>query len=540
MTQSPKCLATLFLVFLAPALLAQEGATEATTDVALLQEAMTLMQTEGAQPAIELLDARQQEVGLSPEGTSLLGTLLIEAGRGEQALALLEPLAAADGAPAALLFHTWRAARQVGRGGELLELLERSVALDPVSPAGRELGLIRGRQGDLRGAYVLLRPWVEAFPEDQPARLAAAVCAVELKRIPEAEALLAGLPRELPQVGILWGKVLMDRADPWGALATLSALPDDLQPAMDKDRRRTLALAYMSTGQSSEAAKLLVGRVDDDPGLVLLLSQAQSQSGDVEAALATVTPLAEAVLADPEPWLPELAAGLLVDYGRQLISTGTPEKALPALQMAAQLDPYNKLVFQSLGQSLAAAGRREEAVVALARFNELTTTEPAPVEKNTEQEAGIDDPTGAQVQQAMRLAGQGRLGEALQTAQDEQQLSPGDPRPILVEAQLLFALDRQQEALEAVDRALTVAPENPDCHYQRAVILMALQQLQDAESEYRKTLELVQDYAPAMNDLAVLLMMQERNDEARSLLQQVLEINPNDALAASNLEQLNE
>lgn len=537
MTRYAQVLAPVLLVLVASQAYGQQ-AGQAPADAALIQEALTLMQSEGAERAVQLLEARRQASGLSTEATSLLGTLLVESGRGQDALEILEPLAAQQDASAALLFHTWRAALQVGRGGEKLELLERSVAIDPVSPAGRELGLIRGQQGDLREAYLLLRPWVEAFPEDQPARLAAAVCAVELKRVPEAEALLAELPREMPQVGILWGKVLMERADPWGALATLKALPEDLPPAMDMDRRRTLAQAYMSTGESAEAAKLLEGRVGNDPGLALLLSQAQSQGGDVEAALATVTPFAEAILADPEPWRPELAAGILVDYGRQLIATGKAESALPALELAAQLDPNNKLVFQSLGQSLAAAGRREEAQAALTRFNELTSFEAPPMTKTIEQEAGVDDPTGALVQDARRLASQGRIGEALQMVKDEQSMSPQDPRPVLMEAQFLFLLERMDEALATADRALALAPDNPDCHYQRAVVLMAMQQPEEAESEFRRTLELGQGHVPAMNDLAVLLMMQERNDEARALLEQVLEINPEDTLAAGNLERL--
>ena len=42
-----------------------------------------------------------------------------------------------------------------------------------------------------------------------------------------------------------------------------------------------------------------------------------------------------------------------------------------------------------------------------------------------------------------------------------------------------------------------------------------------------------------MDDLAVLLMRSNRRDEARKLLQQVLQINPQDKVAAANLEQLN-
>jgi Flp pilus assembly protein TadD len=42
-----------------------------------------------------------------------------------------------------------------------------------------------------------------------------------------------------------------------------------------------------------------------------------------------------------------------------------------------------------------------------------------------------------------------------------------------------------------------------------------------------------------MDDLAVLLLRTNKKDEARKLLQQVLQINPQDKVAAANLERLN-
>ena len=510
------------------------------TDAAIIEEALNATRTEGPAAGITLLEARRDSSGLSPQATEVLGTLLVEAGRGEEALLLLEPMTRSESAAAPLLFHTWRAAMQTGQGAEKIDLLERAVALDSVSPAGRELGLIRGRQGRLRDAYLLLRPWVEAFPDDRPARLAAAVCAVELKRIPDAEKLLEDLPREAPQVGILWGKVLMERGDPYGAMATLKALPEDLPPAIDLDRRRTLALAHMSVGQSAEAVELLTGRAGNNPGVTLLLSQAQSQSGDVAGALETVTPMAQAVLEEPSALRPDLAAGLLVDYGRLLIGTGGTSAAIAPLQLAADLDPNNKLAFQSLGQSLAAAGRTEEAQAALERFNQLTSSEVPMVVKSNQLEDNVEDPTGRQLREAMRLLNQGRAGEALQIAQAEQDLASGDPRPLLIQAQILLFLGRAEDALAASDSAVAVAPDNPDSHYQRAVVLMDLDRLADAENEYRQALDLAEAYAPAMNDLAVLLMTQGRDEEARVLLERALEINPDDPLAASNLEQLSE
>ena len=143
MIRSASYLTALYLALLAAALLAQEGISEVAADEALLQEVVTLVQSEGAQQAIEFLEAHRKEVGLSPQSTSLLGALLVESGRGEEALALLQPLAEKERAAAALLFHTWRAAQQVGRGDELLSLLERAAAIDPSLNQAATLGRYR-------------------------------------------------------------------------------------------------------------------------------------------------------------------------------------------------------------------------------------------------------------------------------------------------------------------------------------------------------------------------------------------------------------
>lgn len=515
-----------------------QGRPAAIPDDPLVGRAIERFEADGAAAALELLEAERASGELSEAATALYGTLLLRTGRNEEALRVLEPLAEAEDAPAGLLYQAWRAAARAGRGGEKLSYLARSASLEPLSPAGRELGLIRGQQGRLADAYVLLRPWVRANPDDLEARLAAAVCAVELERIPEAEELLSDLPTENPRVGLLWAKVLLARGDPYGAIASLRALGDDLPPAIDLDRRRTMANAYINVGQAADAVELLEGRLGDDPGLILLMSQAQSQSGEVAAALETVRPLAEAVLAEPDALRPELAAGILLEFGRHLIATGTPTGALPALEKAAELDPNNKLIFQSLGQSLAATGRREEAQQALERFRQMTSNEIPPAAQQSALESDLEDPTGRRLREALRLMGQDRPAEALQIVRSERAIAADDPRVQLVESQVLIQLDRPEEALRVAEEALAMAPDMADAHYQRAVVLMGLERLDEAEAGFRRTLELAENHTPAMNDLAVLLMVRERDDEARQLLERALEINPDDPMAASNLEQL--
>jgi Flp pilus assembly protein TadD len=67
---------------------------------------------------------------------------------------------------------------------------------------------------------------------------------------------------------------------------------------------------------------------------------------------------------------------------------------------------------------------------------------------------------------------------------------------------------------------------------------MSLRRLSSAEQDFRKTLQLQPRHLAAMSDLAVLLMNTNKKEEARKLLQQVLQINPQDRVAAANLERL--
>jgi len=508
----------------------------------VLEQAIALNDSAGPAVTLEFLETARAKEELSLPAEALLGALLLAAGRAGDAYATLEPISRLGDAPPALLFNAWRAAAMTGQGDARVDLLERASALDPISPAARELGLIRGRENRLQEAYILLAPWARAFPNDYQARLAAAHAALQLGRVPEAEEMLSDLPPEIPQVSLLQGKILFHRGDPYGALATLATLGDgsDLPPSMDLDRRKTMANAYIVVGQGAEAVGLLEGHTGTDPGLILVLVRAQSQSGDIAGALAAITPLAREVARDPGAFAPRLAAGILFQYGSQLNATGSQQEAIEPLQLATELQPDNEMMWQALGQALAVSGRREEATAALERFNQLAQSAVPATVQQAQLERDIDDSTVVQLREAMRLAGRDQLSEGLEVARTERRMAPGDPRVPMVESQILIRLERLDEALVAAEDAIDMAPDYADTHYQRSVVLMVLRRLDEAESGFRRVLELAPDHTAAMNDYAVLLMFLERNDEARPLLERALEFNPDDVLASRNLQSLDD
>jgi len=502
------------------------------------QEAEAMVDFDDLGTTLARLEEARASRGLSHQAQAVLGALYLETGQAQQAWDLLEPLTLEEDTPAAVLYNAWRAAALLGQGGQRMQLLQRATQLEPLSPAGRLMGLMMGQRGAYAESLRLLRLWARAYPDDTEVRIAAAAAALQLERAPDAEELLADLPQDNPRVRLLWGKLLMLQGDPFGALATLKAMPEGLNEAVEMDRRRAMAQAYTISGQAGEAVALLEGKVGNDPRLALQLSHAQFASGDVAAAAETMRPFAEKVLEQDAAVGSSFEGSLALEYGQLLNSLGRQTEALPFLERASVLAADNKLVWQQLGQSLNAAGRRDEARAALARFREMTESEVPPVAQAAALRADTGDPTGRNLRDALKKLGSGDAVEALRMARTEGRLSPQDVRPKLVESQVLVAMELLDEALVVAESAIEISPDSADAHYQKGVVHMQRQELDEAEADFRSALGLAADHLATLNDLAVLLMVQERNEEARPLLERLLELNPRDQVAAGNLAQI--
>ena len=532
----------LCLIFVLSTVLVNAQTQDTPTDPRM-EEVVSKAQAGDYAGALLVLEGIEEDKGgLSVPLQSLKGTLYLESGDPQRALEILTPIIQGQAPDPAALYNAARAHMALGDIQAALPLLQRSVSLFPYSPAARDFGLLLAQIGDYREAYRHLRPWATNNPEDSEARLLAALCAVQLKRPNEAEELLSDLDQNDPGVRLLWGKLLLDKADPYGALATLKPLAENPPPEMELDVRRNLAEAHAAVGQAAEAVALLEGWVGDSPSVALQLGQAQYQSGDLEGATATLQPFAETMLAQlPPPGAevdPTMPISLIVEYGRLLATAGRHADAVPYLEAATRLDPANKQSWHQLGQAYAATGRVEEAQTALARFQEIVQNEVPAAMSEVELEKNVEDPTGRELREAMKLQADGKMEEALRVVRQEMQLAPDDPRPALLESRFLLLGGRLDDALAAAERALAMAPGSPDGHYQRGSVLFSMQQPEAAEAAYQQALAISPEHTATLNDYAVLLMEQGRNDEARQMLERALEVRPDDELAAANLEKL--
>ncbi len=504
-----------------------------------MAEALSLAGAGELAGAIRVTEALCAEEGAPDAAFGLLGSLHVEAGNMERALEVLAPLAALDPADPGVLYNAGRAAEGLARFQDAATYYGRSLEVLPQSPALRALGMMLGRHGRPEEAFVFLQPWVAANPDDHEARMAAAAGAIALERAPEAEALLAELPVDDPGVKLLKAQVLLQQADPWGAINELRLLAAEPPPAIRDAIRRTLARAYLVVGEADGALEQMKPIENIGPEDAVVLASAWFQAGQLDEAIDTLAPYAEALPNSPQPENPApVARDIVLEYGRYLHSAGEAARAVPFLRLASELDPEAPDAFQALGQALAASGEREQAREVLERFQELSAEATNDVASVNRRRRDIADPTGREVRRALETAAAGRIDESLEVLAQEAQLAPTDPRPSYAASSVLLDAGRKEEALVAADRALGVAPERADSSYQRGAVLMSLQRLGEAEEMFRQALELQPDHPATLADYAVLLMNAERDSDAGNLLERLLQLRPDDPLAREHLERL--
>ncbi|HEX9731816.1 MAG TPA: tetratricopeptide repeat protein [Thermoanaerobaculia bacterium] len=499
------------------------------------RQAYERLRQDDATGAIELLERQRQTGAATHVDLALLGTLYLEAGRAAEALDALRAVADGEAADPAVLYNAGRAALAVGEAAAAEAYLERSVAKVAVSPATRELGLLRGAQGRVADSFLLLRAWVAQNLGDVPARIALIAAGLTLGHGEEVAPLFQGLPDE-PRVALLRAQYLSQTGDPQSAIVALERLREAAPPELRTDVLRVLAGSYLRVGRAGDAVALLDGRVDGDPRLALLLAEAHREGGDLAAAAAALEPFARQVTSHASAGGP-VAYRVLLDYGRALASTGRAADALPYLERAAEIGPREQLAWESLGEALTAAGRDAEAGAARESLRRLAEEAQA---RRQAAEAAAQDPVNELLREVQEAVAGGEPQKALAVLRQEIALTPDDVRPRLLEVRLLASLERYEDALRSCEATVERFPDNVDAYYQRGVVRMALEDAAAAEQDLRRALELVPEHVPALNDLAVVVMMKGEKEEARELFERLLRISPNNELALRNLQRLSE
>ena len=495
---------------LAALLLALPLAAAAATPPQEIQEAMKLFNAGDLAGAAQKLEPLRRAGDAPPPALSLLGAIYLQMNRPQEALAVLKPLADAPEADPAVLYNASRAALALKQNSAWINYLGRAARLAPSSPAARDLGLVRMRQGKVVQAYSLLRPWAVGNPGDHEVRVAAASLALQLERPQEAEELLLEQSQDDPAIRLLRGRIQTAKGDGAGAVALLEPLLAKHPQGMDLELRRALAEAYLAAQRPAEAAKMLAGKTGNHPALVLLLGRAQHRAGNAAAALATLKPFADklpadrSAVGDPRP-----AAGIAVEYGALLAETGHTAEALPVLEKATRLYPNSREAWESLGRALDAAGRKDEAAKARTQAQQLAlaTQRPAgrpapraaaqpPAAAGAPAAARADAAVSPDLQEAMRLIGEGKGEPALAAVRRDMAKNPGSPQAKALEIRLLLMMGRIDDALKITEAALKREPGNADLVYQHGIEQMARKDLPAAEKDLRHALQINPYFSP--------------------------------------------
>jgi Flp pilus assembly protein TadD len=469
----------------------------------------------------------------SPPELALLGALYLEAGRAAEAREVLAPLAEADPADPAVLYNAGRAALAEGDVAAGRRLLERSVAAVPLSPAGRELGLLLARQGDVVGAYRLLRPWSLRNPDDVEARVTAASLALQLERPGEAEELVAALPADDPAARLLRGRARVARGDAAGALEQLVPLRAAHPPGLELEVTAALAEAHLLAGDAAGARGVLADKTVAHPRLAVLLARAQRAGGDLAGARATLAPFVERLPAEAAAvGDPRIPAAVAAEQGLTLLAGGDRTGGIELLRRATRLYPADAAVWTAMADALAADGRQGEAASARAQ---AATLEAA---RQRHDAAAGNGELGAEAMQARRLLSEGRLADALALLEKAASASPQDVGVRMLHAQALLQAGRGAEALAAAEVAVQLRPGEPNVLYLRGAVLIGMRRFDEAEAQLREVILRQPEHAAALNDLAMVVFARGDVDGARALLQRALAASPGDPRVTASLEQL--
>ena len=487
-----------------------------------IQAAIDLLEAGDLNGAIRSLEQSSASRGQN-QARIFLGTLYLQDDRAQESYDLLAPMAEDAAAEPALLYQAGRASLAVGKLDEADNFLTRSVEIASISPATRELGFLRGRQGRGLESYALLRPWALLNPEDHEARLAAAWLAMELERPAEAEALLSDLPQTEPRVRMLWARLLLQQGNPQATISTLAPLTaqlDSLPASLRHDHKLLMAEAYIESNRPSQALGELGDLTPRKPAVALLKARALNGTGDGKNAAKVLEPFAEA-LEEQDPAIGErnLGADLVFEYGRTLEALGDLDGAAKWLRRTVMIVPWYTEAWHLLGDVLNSTGHGSEAEEARSIAKQLAEAKPM---------AGVTpmDPTGWVVQEAQQWILLGNPELAMKMVEREIRLAPEDLRPRLLEFQTLMREKKFAEAKESAHRTVELAPDNADAMYQVGVVNLLSGSIPEGEAALRKTIELSAEHVAAMNDLAMLLIRQGRNEEARPILDKILILQP--------------
>ncbi len=392
------------------------------------------------------------------EALHLLGVLLHQQGKHEEALRALDKAVRLDHRVAPYHFNYGEVLRALGRAEEASARYRRALALEPANADVHfALGTALLEQGDSNAAVSSIRRALELRPGDVEAWLNL-------------------------------GNALADKGAPDEAIAAF---------------RRALAIAP--------------GYAEAHVNLGAVLQQGGDWEGAVacfERAIEVAPDFADAhynlgvALAERGQWEPAASAyrraaaceaghsGALLNLGALLRRQGDDEGAIACYRKALALQPDLGAAHFNLGNLFEEKGELDRAEAA---FRDAVAAAP-------------DDPA-IRLGLGNVLKRQGKLDEAIACYQHAATLDPAFMVAPLNLGNTLMEQGRLDEALESYRRALAIDPENAQTHFNIGVALQSQGRFEAATQALERALELRPDFAEAVAGIAVSKAYREGDPE---------------------------
>ncbi|MGA1463771.1 MAG: tetratricopeptide repeat-containing sulfotransferase family protein [Steroidobacteraceae bacterium] len=253
---------------------------------------------------------------------------------------------------------------------------------------------------------------------------------------------------------------------------------------------------------AEQASEILVA-VPGQPLAVLLLGMAHRLAGRTQRSLEVLATL----VTSQQQWAPAH-----FEYGQSLATAGKGEEAILALRRAVELKPDFAEAWRVLAAHLEAIGDHSGAGAAFARHLQHSATEPRLLEAGA---ALCDD----------------RVGEAEALLRTYLKEHPTDVAAIRMLAEVALRLGRNQDAETLLTRCLELAPGFTPARYNRAIALHRLGRAAEARTDVERVL-LADSRNPAFRNLhAAILGRIGEFEQALEVYAGVLSEYPNQAKA---------
>lgn len=254
--------------------------------------------------------------------------------------------------------------------------------------------------------------------------------------------------------------------------------------------------------QAREVLKVIP---DSEPGRRILAAALRSQ-GKAEASLEQLQSLVE---------INQGSASFLNEWGQSLAAAGRNQEALSALQRAVQLDPNQPDAWRVLGDQRMLAGDEAGAQKAYQRYSALTVRFPELVE-------------------AAELMRTGKLGKAEPLVRAFLKQHPDDVNGLRMLADLAMKLSRYDDARLLLERCLQLAPDFHLARHNYAVVLTRQNRLDEARQQIERLLVIDPGNANYQLLKGTILVQSGDHKPALEIYERVLKFYPNQARAQMN------